>query len=276
MRSTSNFLALLVAVTLTFGLTVSHLPVANAQDPAPEGEAALSEGEIADLLDQANSEARKRRYRKAIPLYKKVLQATPSGNANVYYNLAEIKKFLDDCSEARILYRRYLEISPKSPDAKAVKKAIKACKLSRSGKLKVSVDGPDNLVIILGGIPISTKPNVEVEVRPGKYDLIVRADEYKTFRSKVEVLSRDDRSVDVKLQKRTFFGKLTINVDKKGATVSVDGESIGVSPVETQKIEAGKHRVDIKLAGHYDWVRNVVVSGGEDYQLDVKLSKLDK
>jgi tetratricopeptide (TPR) repeat protein len=276
-------LALAVSITACGIFMATNPTPANAQedeveeaDGADGADEEMSGAEIAAMLEEANSEARKRRYRKAIPLYKTVLQAAPAGNANVYFNLAEIKKFLEDCGEARILYRRYLELAPGSGDEAAVKKAINACPLAKIGKLKVEVEGAKDVVIILSDIPIATKPKADVEVKPGKYELIVRAEGFKTSRSQVEVLGGDDRTVSVKLEKRTFFGKLSVKVNVDGATVSVDDSETGVSPVEVQTLPAGKHNVLVRLEGYHDWVRNVVVGGGEDYKLSITLSKLEK
>ncbi len=66
---------------------------------------------------------------------------------------------------------------------------------------------------------------------------------------------------------------VTVNVD--GADVSIDGASIGTSPVAATRVEAGTHRVDVAREGYAAAQRQVEIVPGEQERLDVSLTALD-
>ena len=71
----------------------------------------------------------------------------------------------------------------------------------------------------------------------------------------------------------TGTGRLAIVTRPSGATVLVDGEKIGVSPV-SQGLREGDHTVTIELAGHATVTRKVTIANDGEAPLDVTLVKL--
>lgn len=65
-------------------------------------------------------------------------------------------------------------------------------------------------------------------------------------------------------------GTLTVRSDPPGAEVLVDGEPAGTTPLELP-IAAGEHSIVLRLPGHVDEQRRVVVEAGETSAVEVPL-----
>lgn len=59
-------------------------------------------------------------------------------------------------------------------------------------------------------------------------------------------------------------GTLTINSTPAGATVLVDGQAIGQTPLEAKAVPAGPHQVVLRLAGHKDFPLTLTIREGRD------------
>ncbi len=65
---------------------------------------------------------------------------------------------------------------------------------------------------------------------------------------------------------------VTVNVDD--ASVRVDGEEIGTSPVAPVEVTEGSHEVLVQMQGYLDMRRRVEIRAGEQARIDVTLSPL--
>lgn len=279
----------LMVWALALGLGLSGAGVALAQDdgeePAEKTKESREKGskeeekpDVAELLAKADDNARRGRYKQAIPVYKQVLQQSPDAYPTVYFNLAEISYALKDVNEAAMLYQRYLDLTPDAPDKERVEKKIRECHkaLTYKGKITLKVEGPPDPVVVLGGIPVATTPQVTLTLAAGKYELKVDAPDHIPVRSVLEVRDGDDKDLVVKLKAQTYFGTFTPTVNIEGAAVFVDGQQVGTTPMEPHKLPAGKHFVEFKKEGYHRWIRNIVVGRDEDYLLEVNMQKLGK
>jgi hypothetical protein len=68
------------------------------------------------------------------------------------------------------------------------------------------------------------------------------------------------------------FGALSITSDPAGATVYVDGEVVGQTPLTVDQLPAGDHRVKIVKAGYLENGRVVTVASGQSKNVNVKLT----
>ena len=59
-----------------------------------------------------------------------------------------------------------------------------------------------------------------------------------------------------------------------GATVSVDGRSVGRTPLTGLKLKPGKRRFEVTLEGHETWTSSVDVTAGQTGRVEVRLSAL--
>jgi hypothetical protein len=68
-------------------------------------------------------------------------------------------------------------------------------------------------------------------------------------------------------------GKIATWVSEDGATVLVDGEVIGVSPLEPVEVDAGEHELRVEMDGFEAKTRTVNVSPGGTIRADIKLKR---
>jgi tetratricopeptide (TPR) repeat protein len=230
---------------------------------------------VEKILDAADAHAKKRRWRKAVPLYKEALVARPYAYPSIYFNLAEISRALENCNEAVLLYRRYLEVKPQALDAVSVRNKVDRCNERRpTASVTIRVTGPTDPLVVLAGIPVATTREKTVRLSAGKYTLAVTADDYLGETRQLALRAGDVKTVEVTLTPRTYHGDFVINVNIEGATIKVGSETLGVSPIKSTELLTGKHFVEVSKPGYHRWIRNIVIERGEEYILDVKLQEV--
>jgi hypothetical protein len=76
-------------------------------------------------------------------------------------------------------------------------------------------------------------------------------------------------------QAREQVGAFHVDVDVVGASVSIDGRHVGRTPLDTQFVEPGEHRVRVVLEGYKQHDEVAVVGKGEERALQIKLAKIE-
>jgi hypothetical protein len=68
-------------------------------------------------------------------------------------------------------------------------------------------------------------------------------------------------------------GRLHVSANPAGASVSIDGASVGVSPLsEALELDAGEHRVDVAYSGR-TVTQSVVIRGGENAEVHLDVAR---
>ncbi len=141
---------------------------------------------------------------------------------------------------------------------------------SRPDGAKVSVDGVD-----MGVTPMTQE--IELE-KNKKIRVRIELEGYEPIEKTFELKPNKETKVDEKLKKLKVPvtpkpATLTIVTSPAGATVSVDGEAIGTSPIE-KKIELNDTKtvsVKFELAGYEIAERSVELRSGKESKLSVTL-----
>ncbi len=68
--------------------------------------------------------------------------------------------------------------------------------------------------------------------------------------------------------------RLSVTSEPKGATVRVDGKSIGVAPIATATIPSGRHEVRIEKRGFAPSVQRIEAAPGEAVEVNARLTRL--
>jgi hypothetical protein len=150
----------------------------------------------------------------------------------------------------------------------------------RLGRISV-VTQPSGVVLTLDGAPLGASP-YEGNVAAGEHVLGLRLEGYQDTERSVTLAVGESRTVDVTLvaqaEQPVVPGipaeeggtRLAVDGDPAGATVLVDGESIGVLPVPGAEVAAGEHLVRVEFDGR-TWEDRVTVSEGITTRLTVSL-----
>jgi hypothetical protein len=76
-------------------------------------------------------------------------------------------------------------------------------------------------------------------------------------------------------QKLDTTGTIRINVSRTGADVTLDGRSLGDSPVSgVQRVLEGPHSVTVQKPGYIRWSTTLAVAAGQDVKVDAELIPL--
>jgi len=67
------------------------------------------------------------------------------------------------------------------------------------------------------------------------------------------------------------YGSVSFASDPSGAEVLVDGKLIGTTPVSKCRFEEGTYKVVMKLAGHEEWSRTIIVTPSGDQAIAATL-----
>jgi formylglycine-generating enzyme required for sulfatase activity len=128
--------------------------------------------------------------------------------------------------------------------------------------------------VLLDGMPLGETPLKDAEIAPGVHRFELAADRFLA-----QVVELDVRGAH---ERQSLVARLTPNwapvslaTQPPGATVLVDGASVGVTPLEMQ-LTAGERQIEARLSGYNAWSNKVLVSAGMPLQLpDVKLALAD-
>ncbi|HEX7116502.1 MAG TPA: PEGA domain-containing protein [Steroidobacter sp.] len=130
------------------------------------------------------------------------------------------------------------------------------------GTLKVEV--PAAARVTIDGKEAGGAPG-EFELTPGRHRIAIAAERYQPFSAEVEIEGGG------KVQ--TFAPSLvpnwavvSVTSEPAGAEVFVDGESRGVTPLETEVL-AGNHPIELRMEGFKPWTTDVQVKANEPLTL---------
>ena len=70
-------------------------------------------------------------------------------------------------------------------------------------------------------------------------------------------------------------GGLTISCDLEGASVRLDGEPVGRTPLDQLEVAAGSHQLEVTAEGYRPWSTTIEIEAGESTQLVVDLAPID-
>jgi formylglycine-generating enzyme required for sulfatase activity len=104
----------------------------------------------------------------------------------------------------------------------------------------------------------------------GEHELAVTAPGYHPVERTIEVSADASQSVDVVMA--PLPGRVTVLSQPEGASILLDGELIGETPLETLSIAAGEHRLEARAPRHLPRDLVIEIEGrGREQTLDLQL-----
>lgn len=136
--------------------------------------------------------------------------------------------------------------------------------------VKIVAAVPEAEVFVDGG-KLGTAPQ-EASLAPGPHVVVVRKEGYAPFEKKITVTANQPQTVTADLK---AVGGLRFVSTPAGATVKIDGEAIGATPMVSEEIAAGEHVVTIEAPGYYAYENGVKVEGGKMGVVSATLQEID-
>jgi hypothetical protein len=76
------------------------------------------------------------------------------------------------------------------------------------------------------------------------------------------------------LEKKLSTGTLILLISPSGAEIKIDGKKVGIAPLETLALNAGKHNIEISYPNYAKIVQGITIQGGAELRLSFTLQPL--
>lgn len=139
-----------------------------------------------------------------------------------------------------------------------------------TGLIKVVSPVPEAAVFVdgeaIGAVPVDKR------VPAGEHFVVVTKTGYKTFESKISVEAGQTVTVTAELKS---VGTVQVLSTPGRASVMVDGEAVGTTPLTLDAIEAGAHVITVRKDDYYDHEESITVKGGERVIVNAQMKRID-
>lgn len=128
--------------------------------------------------------------------------------------------------------------------------------------------------VFIDGEEIGLTPLTNIELAAGEHEVLVTKDRYEPIRQVIEIEGRQQQQ-SLNLELLPAWANVNFSSSPAGATVTINGEDIGLTPLSTEILE-GEHEVLIKLAAHKAWTQELIVTARNDQDLPlIELEQAD-
>ncbi|NBS27227.1 MAG: PEGA domain-containing protein, partial [Gammaproteobacteria bacterium] len=119
--------------------------------------------------------------------------------------------------------------------------------------------------VFIDGESIGQTPLSRIELAAGEHEIFVQKERYEPVEQVIEIEGRQqEQSLSVELL--PAWANVSFATSPAGATVTIDGEEIGLTPLSTELLQ-GEHEVLVKLNAHKAWTENLSVTARVDQDL---------
>ena len=212
-------------------------------------------------------------YKGAVTEFETSVRLYPTKNG--YFNLANCYKALHRYEDALFAIEQLETRFEGKIDGTMRRKATRLKSLIASvvGEVTIYVDPLDAAIRLNGKTLPEKRHGNPVKLGPGEYLIEVSRDGYESDARKVTVYSQ--KKMDVRVALSPEKGTLTVRTDVDGATVVVDGEEKGATPL-TLTLPAGEHLVAVSLDGYAAMVRTVETLPNEETTVTLTIQAPDR
>ncbi len=138
----------------------------------------------------------------------------------------------------------------------------------KSGSIDIKSE-PSNATILIDGKQIGATPETIKDLKPGIHQVEVRMDGCEDWSNSVEVIAEKVSTVTASLQNAT--GSISIKSTPLNAEIYIDGEETGTTPATLSFIPIGAHEIEVKLSGHENWKKSIIIKKEKEMSLTAAL-----
>lgn len=140
-----------------------------------------------------------------------------------------------------------------------------------SGGLTVTTKPEVNATVSLNGFKMAqTTPYNNGMIAAGRYEITLTKDGYKPVKRTAEVKAGENTAVEVEIS--VIYGKIQVTTEPEGATVSLDDEVIGTTPLATTNVPIGAHIIKIEKPGYAYITKDFTLTENDVLGFSEKLS----
>jgi hypothetical protein len=161
------------------------------------------------------------------------------------------------------------EVWSENVEVKANKESYLTAVLQEmTGSISIKSE-PSNATILVNGNNVGSTPDTIINLKPGEHQVEVRMDGLDNWSDSVEVTAGKESTVTALLQKIT--GSISITSTPVKAGIYIDGEEVGITPAKLPSIPVGTHEIEVKIDGHEDWKKSIVIKKEKEMSLNAVL-----
>jgi formylglycine-generating enzyme required for sulfatase activity len=116
------------------------------------------------------------------------------------------------------------------------------------GKLNISTSELQNVQVLVDEREVAVAPVKLLEINAGPHEITLNKARYESYTTSIDIEGRNVTQT-LEVQLLPAWADITINTIPAGATVSIDGEELGTTPLVTSLLE-GERALLIKLAAY--------------------------
>ncbi|MDD1653805.1 MAG: PEGA domain-containing protein [Methanomicrobiales archaeon] len=171
-------------------------------------------------------------------------------------------------------YRTWTQNLPGNPAAgETVPVTASLEPLEQYGSVYVTTT-PTGAAIYLNGNYRGTAPLTLTNVRPGTYTIEADLEGYDSASTSDTVVAGQQLTEYFPLKKIVRAGSVSIISEPASASIFLDGDYQGRTPLTLTKVSPGTHTIELDAASYYDWKTTVVVAEGSDQTVRAILSAI--
>ena len=133
---------------------------------------------------------------------------------------------------------------------------------------RITINTLDGAEIYSNG-KLMGKGHILEDMMEGYYDLEARLDHHKSVTKQIQVVA--GQSQDITLNPIPKYGSLDVMSTPYGATVIIDGNNLGKTPMTIEHTLEGKHKLEIKMEGYYLETLDVIIEENKLSSVNVML-----
>jgi tetratricopeptide (TPR) repeat protein len=246
---------------------------------------ALAEERPEDTLAEASQRFQRgvelfeqERYEASLAEFRRAYDLAP--HPQVIFNIARLQARLEQIPEAIEGYQRFLEETGDHVEPELRREVEEELERLRPlvGQIRVVVERPTTgALIYLDDIEVGPAPlESPIVVQAGSHRVEVRAEGFLAFSRRATVAGQGEVEVVASLipaaSPDQATGSIVIETPTLGASVALDGEEVGTTPLEGPITAlVGTHRVELSRLGYQREEREVEVALGQETSLTLRL-----
>jgi hypothetical protein len=138
----------------------------------------------------------------------------------------------------------------------------------KKGSIEIKSE-PSDATIFVDGDKLGLTPKTIEHLKPGIHQVEVRVDGFETWSNSVEVTAEKRSDVTALLKQES--GSVNITSAPDNANIYIDGMKVGATPATLSSISIGTHEIVVKIDGHKDWKKSILIKKDKEVSLNAVL-----
>jgi len=137
------------------------------------------------------------------------------------------------------------------------------------GSLSIVSDPPGASIVVNDRNELKQTPHTVTHLQSGQYELTISLPDYRSHEQTITISDAIETKVNIKMT--PAFGWLDLTSNPPQSEVVIDGNVIGVTPLQNSKLPSGEYLLTVRTEYYKDHQEMITIKDGEHLTLDVAL-----